>query len=51
MYLLIRNVRVFEKLTEDDSLLHMSYHSTRTGEQPKDFVILVSKRRIQDNSR
>ena len=50
MHIAPRNSRVFKKVTDDDCLLHIAYNSTRSGELPRDFVLLASKRQIQDSS-
>ena len=51
LFMCRRNVRVVKEVSKDDVLLHLATNPVREGELPKDFILLVSKRVLLDNSK
>ena len=44
LFMCRRNVHVVKEVSKDDVLLHLATNPVREGEQPKDFILLVSRR-------
>ena len=51
LFMCCRNVHVVKEVSKDDVLFHLATNPVREGELPKDFILLVSKRVLLDNSK